>query len=46
MTTATRIDWTDVEAAARELAGNWRRFDSFAWHRAYVLDDADRWMVW
>lgn len=46
MTTTTCIDWTDVEAAARQVAGNWRRFDSFAWHRAYDLQDADRWMVW
>ena len=46
MTTTTRIDWTDVEQAASLLAGNWRQFDSFAWHRSYDLDDADRWCVW
>jgi hypothetical protein len=46
MTTTTRIDWTDVEQAATLLAGNWRRFNSFAWHRAYDLEDADRWCVW
>jgi len=28
MRTAT----VDIESAARELAGNWRDFDSFAWH--------------
>jgi hypothetical protein len=31
MTTTTRIDWTDVEEAASEMAGNWRRFECFAW---------------
>jgi hypothetical protein len=45
MTTA-RIDWTDVEDAARQLAGNWRRIDSFAWLRGCDLADADRWMIW
>jgi hypothetical protein len=45
MTTA-RIDWTDVEEAARQLAGNWRRFGSFAWLRGCNLPDADRWMIW
>jgi hypothetical protein len=46
MTTGTHIDWTDVEAAARQMAGNWRRFDSFAWSRGYRLEDADRWCIW
>jgi hypothetical protein len=36
MTTGTNIDWNDAESAARHLAGNWRRFDSFAWHRGYA----------
>lgn len=46
MTTATHIDWSDPEAAARQLAGNWRRFDSFAWSRGCDLADADRWCIW
>jgi hypothetical protein len=46
MTTATHIDWTDVEQAATLLAGNWRRFDSFAWHRAYDLEAPERWCLW
>jgi hypothetical protein len=46
MATTARIDWTDVEAAAREWAGNWRDFDCFAWHRGYRLEDADQWMIW
>jgi hypothetical protein len=40
------IDWSDVESAAEALAGNWRDFDSFAWHRAYDLEDADKWAIW
>ncbi len=39
------IDWTDVEAAARELAGNWQKFTCFAWHRGYELEDADKWAI-
>ncbi len=39
------IDWTDVESAAQEAAGNWRRFPCFAWHRSKDLDDADRWAI-
>ena len=45
MTTQQGIDWSDVEAAARQLAGNWRDFDCFAWQRGYDLDDADRWAI-
>jgi hypothetical protein len=46
MTTQHRIDWSDTESAAEALAGNWREFDSFAWHRSYDLEDADAWMIW
>lgn len=35
----------DLEAAAKEAAGNWRRFDSFCWHRARDLDDAENWAI-
>jgi len=45
MSKATWIDWSDVETAAKDVAGNWRRFESFAWHRAYDLDDADNWAI-
>jgi hypothetical protein len=44
--TGERIDWPDIESAARQLAGNWRDFDSFAWSRGYGLEDADRWCIW
>lgn len=46
MTTQHRIHWSDPESAAEALAGNWRDFDSFAWHRSYDLEDADAWMIW
>jgi hypothetical protein len=46
MRTTEIIDWTDVEAAAEHLAGNWQRFESFAWSRGYDLDDADKWLIW
>jgi hypothetical protein len=46
MTTTTRIDWSDVEEAARHLAGNWQKFTCFAWHRGHDLEDADHWMIW
>lgn len=40
------IDWTDVKAAAGQMAGNWRDFECFAWSRGYDLDDADAWAIW
>jgi hypothetical protein len=46
MATKQAIDWSDVKNAAEALAGNWKEFDSFAWHRAYDLEDADAWMIW
>ena len=33
----------ELEAAAQAAAGNWRKFDSFAWHRQ--PDDADKWAI-
>ena len=46
MTTATRRDWSDVAAAARELAGNWQRFECFCWFRGHDLPDAANWLIW
>lgn len=40
------IDWRDVEAAAKLMAGNWREFQCFAWSREHDLEDADRWCIW
>lgn len=41
-----RPDWSDVESAARRLAGNWRDFGFFAWRRGYDLEDADAWTIY
>lgn len=35
----------DLEAAAKEAAGNWRCFGNFAWHRARDLVDAENWAI-
>ncbi len=34
-----------LEDAAKEAAGNWRKFDSFVWWRQQEMDDADRWAI-
>ena len=34
-----------LEDAAKEAAGNWRKFDSFVWWREREMDDADRWAI-
>jgi hypothetical protein len=41
--TATTIDWSDVEAAARELANNHSAFGSFAWFES--PPDAENWCL-
>jgi len=35
----------DVEEAAIEAAGNWKRFDSFAWFRKSEIGDSDSWSI-
>jgi hypothetical protein len=34
-----------LEEAAEVAAGNWRRFESFCWHLAGDLDDAEQWAI-
>lgn len=34
-----------LEDAAKEAAGNWRKFDSFVWWRQHEMDDADLWTI-
>lgn len=34
-----------LDDAAKAAAGNWKKFECFAWHRASDLDDADNWAV-
>ena len=45
MANREHIDWSDVQNAAEKMAGNWRKFDSFAWSRGYDLHDADAWTI-
>jgi len=45
MTATTTRDWSDVAATAKELAGNWQKFDCFCWHRRHDLPDAANWMI-
>ena len=45
MSRTTCIEWSDAETAAKDMAGNWQHFESFCWHRAYDLDDADDWAL-
>jgi hypothetical protein len=46
VTTKKGIDWNNVEAVAKQLAGNWYKLECFAWSRGYDLDDADQWCIW
>src|ERR1017187_1225353 len=34
-----------LEDAAREAAGNWKRFESFCWFRERDLDDPENWAI-
>ncbi len=34
-----------IEELAKEAAGNWHKFESFGWSRAWDLDDADQWCI-
>ncbi len=38
------FDWSDVEAAAKEAAGNHLKFRDFSWH-IKLPDDAENWVV-
>lgn len=40
----TTLGELDLEAAAKEAAGNWQRFSCFCWFRD-DLEDADQWAV-
>jgi hypothetical protein len=41
----TMLGTLDLEEAAREAAGNWRRFECFVWYGSTELDDADQWAI-
>jgi hypothetical protein len=34
-----------LEDAAKEAAGNWRKFDCFVWHRQSEVADAENWAI-
>lgn len=34
-----------IDEAAKQAAGNWRKFDSFGWSRRRELADPDRWAI-
>lgn len=37
---------TDLESAAKEMAGNWQEFQYFSWHRRCDLERPQDWMIW
>jgi hypothetical protein len=41
----TKLGGLDLKAAAKEAAGNWRRFESFAWDRARQLARPESWAI-
>lgn len=41
----TKLGELDLTSAAKEAAGNWRRFDCFAWHRERELSRPEDWAV-
>lgn len=45
MTTTTTRDWSAF-AAAKGLAGNWRKHVGFVRRRGHELPDAADWAVW
>lgn len=41
----TEIGNPSLQEAATDLAGNWKTFGSFVWHRRREIDDPDVWAV-
>lgn len=41
----TRLGEMDLKDAAKQAAGNWQRFDSFAWFRRNELKRPDDWSI-
>lgn len=39
------VDSPDMIERGKEAAGNWRKFESFAWLRRHELDDPDNWTI-
>ena len=43
---ANRLGELDLEEAAKEAAGNWARWDSFAWFRDSELERPEDWFIY
>lgn len=41
----TQLGELDVEEAAKEAAGNWRRFQCFTWWREREIEDSKKWAI-
>jgi len=41
----TQLGELDLEDAAQEAAGNWKRFNCFIWHRDRELETPDDWAI-
>jgi len=41
----TMLGEMTLEDAAKQLAGNWQRFESFCWFRESEIDDPDNWAI-
>lgn len=45
MATTAGIDWCDIPAAAKAMAGNWEDFSCFIWYRSNELDTPSDWCI-
>ena len=41
----TRLGELDLDEAANDAAGNWKRFNCFIWHRLDEMSDSDDWAI-
>ena len=44
-TGAEMVKTLDLEEAAKEAAGNWKKFRCFVWWREKEMSDADQWAI-
>lgn len=42
---STSLGSLALAEAAKTAAGNWKKYETFCWHRAHVLEDAENWTV-
>ena len=36
---------SELDIAAKDLAGNWKKFECFSWSRWYELEDSENWTI-